>query len=49
MVSAAKEIGTFGEQMGKLAVEMRKTREAAANDRHRSPIEVVFAGLTARR
>ena len=49
VASVAKDIGTFGEQMGKFATEMRETREAAAGGRRRSPIEVVLQGLTARR
>ena len=49
LASAAKDIGAFGEQIGKLAIEMRERREASATDRHRSPIEVVLQGLTARR
>ncbi|MGZ8667540.1 MAG: hypothetical protein ACXWZM_10600, partial [Solirubrobacterales bacterium] len=49
VASVAKDIGAFGEQMGKFATEMRETREAAAGGRRRSPIEVVLQGLTARR
>jgi len=47
----AKQIGAFGEQVGSLAAEIRRTREAVASgpDRRRSPIEVVLQGLTARR
>ena len=46
---AAKEIGHFGAQMGQLASELQNTREAANGGQHRSPIEVVLEGLTARR
>jgi hypothetical protein len=45
----AKEIGSFAEQLGMVADELRRTREAAAASKHRSPIEVVLQGLTARR
>jgi hypothetical protein len=31
-----------------VAAELRRTREAAAASKHRSPIEVVLQGLTAR-
>jgi len=49
VATTAKEIGSFGEQLGMVAAEMRRTREAAAASKHRSPIEVVLQGLTARR
>ena len=49
LATAAKEIGSFGEQLGMVAVEIRRTREAAAASKHRSPVEVVLQGLTARR
>ncbi len=49
LARAAKEVGSFGAQMGRLATELQQTREAAGNDRHRSPVEVVLDGLTARR
>lgn len=46
---AAKGVGKFGAQMGHLASELQQTREAAGNGKHRSPIEIVLEGLTARR
>ena len=47
---AAKGVGTFGAQMGSLASELQRNREAAnGGDKHRSPLEVVLEGLTARR
>jgi hypothetical protein len=50
LAKAAKEVGTFGAQMGHLAAELQRTREAANGDsRHRSPLEVVLEGLTTRR
>jgi hypothetical protein len=47
LANAAKEVGSFGAQMGRLASELQQVREA--NGRHRSPLEVVLEGLTARR
>lgn len=44
---AAREVGTFGAQVGRLASELQSAREA--NGKHRSPIEIVLEGLTARR
>jgi len=49
LARAAKEVGTFGAQMGRLASELQQTREAADDGKHRSPLEVVLEGLTARR
>lgn len=50
LAKAAKEVGTFGAQMGHLASELQRTRETANGGRqHRSPVEVVLEGLTARR
>jgi hypothetical protein len=49
LAKAAKEVGSFGTQMGKLAAELQQAREAANGGQHRSPIEVVLDGLTARR
>jgi hypothetical protein len=49
---AAKEVGNFGAQVGELAAELQRNREAAnggGNGKHRSPIEVVLEGLTSRR
>ncbi len=50
LAKAAKEVGTFGAQMGQLASELQRNREAAnGGGKHRSPLEVVLEGLTARR
>lgn len=49
LATAAKEVGSFGAQMGRLATELQQAREAAGNGSHRSPVEVVLDGLTARR
>lgn len=48
---AAKEVGGFGQQVGELVTELRHVREDSGNGagKHRSPIEVVLDGLTARR
>jgi hypothetical protein len=46
---AAKEVGSFGAQVGRLASELHQAREAVGNSKHRSPVEVVLEGLTARR
>lgn len=48
LASAAKEVGSFGAQVGRLASELQQAREAG-NGSHRSPVEVVLDGLTARR
>jgi len=48
LAKAAKEVGSFGAQMGRLAAELQQAREAAGNGKHRSPVEVVLEGLTAR-
>ena len=50
LAKAAKEVGNFSAQMGELATELQRARESAnGGDKHRSPIEVVLQGLTARR
>ncbi len=49
VVKTAKEVGTLGQQVGELATELRHAREAGGSDKHRSPVEVVLDGLTARR
>jgi hypothetical protein len=50
LAKAAREVGNFSAQVGELATELQRAREsAAANGKHRSPIEVVLQGLTARR
>jgi hypothetical protein len=46
---AAKEVGSFGAQVGRLASELHQAREAVSNGGRRSPVEVVLEGLTARR
>jgi len=48
VAKAAKEVGNFSAQVGELANELQRARETA-NGRHRSPVEVVLQGLTARR
>jgi hypothetical protein len=47
LAKAAKRVGNVGVQVGELAYEARKAREAS-NGKHRSPIEVVLQGLTSR-
>ncbi len=50
VLGVAKEIGSFGTQVGHLASELQAAREnAGAGRTRRSPIEVVLEGLTARR
>jgi hypothetical protein len=51
VAKAAKEVGSFSTQVGELATELQRNREAAhgSNGKHRSPIEVVLQGLTSRR
>lgn len=50
LAKAAKEVGNFSAQMGELATELQRARESAdENGKHRSPVEVVLQGLTARR
>ncbi|HEX6456184.1 MAG TPA: hypothetical protein VF009_06650 [Solirubrobacterales bacterium] len=50
MAKAAKEVGNFGAQVGQLANELQRARESAdGGKKHRSPVEVVLQGLTARR
>jgi hypothetical protein len=44
----AKGVGSFSNQVGALASELQRNREAAGNGRHRSPVEVVLQGLTSR-
>lgn len=48
LAKAAKEVGQFGVDVGQLASELRKNREAANGAQRRSPIEVVLQGLTSR-
>jgi hypothetical protein len=51
MAKAAKEVGNFSAQVGELATELQRARESANGNggKHRSPVEVVLQGLTARR
>lgn len=51
VAKAAKEVGSFGQHVGELAIELRQAREESGNgsSKHRSPVEVVLDGLTARR
>jgi hypothetical protein len=50
VASATRELGTFGQHVGELATELRHVREDAnPSGKHRSPVEVVLDGLTARR
>jgi hypothetical protein len=48
LAKAAKEVGQFGVDVGQLAAELRRNREAAHGTKKRSPIEVVLEGLTSR-
>jgi hypothetical protein len=48
LARAAKEVGQFGMDVGQLASELRRNREAAHGTKRRSPIEVVLQGLTNR-
>jgi hypothetical protein len=48
LARAARDVGQFGMDVGQLAGELRKSREAA-NGSTRSPVEVVLDGLTHRR
>ena len=50
LAKAAKEVGQFGVDVGQLAAELRRNREAAHGHgaKKRSPIEVVLEGLTSR-
>src|SRR5881394_68076 len=45
---AAKGVGALGVQAGHLASDLQRNREGT-NGQHRSPLEVVLEGLTARR
>jgi hypothetical protein len=49
LARAARDVGQFGMDVGQLAGELRKNREAANGAKHRSPVEVVLDGLTNRR
>ncbi|HEU4706068.1 MAG TPA: hypothetical protein VFS64_02650 [Solirubrobacterales bacterium] len=49
VAKAAKEVGNFSAQVGELTTELQRARESANGWKHRSPVEVVLQGLTARR
>lgn len=50
LATTAKQIGTFGEELGNLAGEIRRAREGAVEaEGKRSPVEVVLQALTSRR
>jgi phage FluMu protein gp41 len=49
LAKVAKEVGSAGAQVGHFASELQQAREMANGSRHRSPVEVVLEGLTARR
>lgn len=49
LAKAARDVGQFGMDVGQLAGELRRNREAAKGGKHRSPVEVVLDGLTHRR
>jgi len=49
---AARRVGDVSARVGQFAADFQRAREAsngAGNGRHRSPVEVVLQGLTARR
>jgi predicted sugar kinase len=48
VAKVAKEVGNFSAQVGALAGELQRNREAAGNGKRRSPIEVALQGLTSR-
>jgi hypothetical protein len=49
VAKAAKEVGNFSAEVGNLASELQRNREAANGRTRRSPVEVVLQGLTSRR
>jgi hypothetical protein len=50
LAKAAKQVGRFGENVGELTAELKRTRQGLAGDnKHSSPIEVLLRGLTTRR
>lgn len=49
LAKAARKVGDVGVQIGELALEGRRAREASNGSVHRSPVEVVLEGLTSRR
>lgn len=48
LAKAAKKVGGFGMQVGELALEGQRARQASNGKAPRSPIEVVLQGLTSR-
>lgn len=50
LAKAARKVGDVGAQVGEVALEVRRAREATNGNGkvHRSPIEVVLQGLTSR-
>ncbi len=49
VAKAARKVGDFGAQVGEIALEVRRARQESNGKMHRSPVEVVLDGLTARR
>lgn len=50
LAKAARKAGDVGAQVGEIAIEVRRARERPnGHGAHRSPIEVVLQGLTARK
>lgn len=49
LTKTAKGVGALGVQVGHLASELQRNREATNGGAHRSPLEVVLEGLTTRR
>jgi hypothetical protein len=49
VAKAAREVGTLSQHMSELATELRHVRENSNGGKHRSPVEIVLDGLTARR
>lgn len=52
VAKAARRVGDVGARVGRFAVDFQRARESsngAGGARHRSPVEVVLDGLTARR
>jgi hypothetical protein len=48
LTRAARKVGDLGAQVGEIAFEVRRAREASNGNVRRSPVEVVLQGLTAR-
>jgi hypothetical protein len=46
---SSKDVAKAAAQVGQLASELQRAREASNGDQRRSPIEVVLQGLTSRR